>query len=176
MSENRKTTAENEGHNDAVDDIMLQWQTERPELVLDGMLTVGRLKRCAALMQNRLGTVFSSFDLCAWEFDVLATLRRSGTPYTLAPTVLFSKLMITSGTMTHRMKRLEARGFIRRVPNPDDSRSLLVQMTESGIALTDAAVTAHVDNMESMLEPISRSDQVELDRLLKQLLAILEHE
>lgn len=158
---------------DAVDMILDQWRRERPDLELGAMGTVGRLKRCAALAQQRLSRVFSTHDLTLWEFDVLATLRRSGEPFRMSPTELFSMLMITSGTMTHRMSRLEKRGLIERVDNPTDSRSRLVQLTRQGFDLIDGAVTAHVDNIESMLAPIASEDRAELDRLLRVLLGVL---
>jgi DNA-binding MarR family transcriptional regulator len=63
------------------------------------------------LLAPRLESCFAGFDLSAWEFDMLAALRRAGAPYRLSPTELFSTLMVTSGTMTHRLKRLETRGW-----------------------------------------------------------------
>ena len=87
---------------------------------------IGRIKGCAVLLERRLDETFAEFGLSRWEFDMLATLRRSGAPYCLAPTTLFSTLMVTSGTMTHRMAKLEAQGWIERLPNPADARSSLV--------------------------------------------------
>src|SRR5256885_10615960 len=63
---------------------------------------IGRIKRCAALLEQRLEECFARFGMTMWEFDVLATLRRSGAPFCLTPTALFSTLMVTSGTMTDR--------------------------------------------------------------------------
>ncbi|KZM39233.1 MarR family transcriptional regulator [Marinomonas sp. SBI22] len=159
---------------DAVDAIKRQWQTERPDLSLDAMGIFGRLKRCSMLMTDRLDNTFAKFDLNYWEFDVLATLRRSGAPYTLAPTELFSIMMITSGTMTHRMKRLEARGLIERLPNPDDARSQLVKLSQTGFDIINKTATAHVDNMENMLSDMSDTQKKELDSKLTKLLAIFE--
>lgn len=159
---------------DAVDAIKRQWQVERPDLTLDAMGIFGRLKRCSNLMTNRLDDTFAKFDLNYWEFDVLATLRRSGEPYTLAPTALFSIMMITSGTMTHRMKRLEARGLIERLPNPEDARSQLVKLSQTGFDIIDRTATAHVDNMESILAVMSEQEKQDLDQKLSELLAIFE--
>jgi len=161
-------------NSDAVDAIKSQWQAERPDLTLDAMGIFGRLKRCSNLMTHKLDDTFSKFDLNYWEFDVLATLRRSGAPYTLAPTTLFSIMMITSGTMTHRMKRLESRGLIERLPNPEDARSQLVKLSQTGFDIIDKTATAHVDNMESILSVMSDSEKHELDQKLTDLLAIFE--
>ncbi|SDK47283.1 MarR family winged helix-turn-helix transcriptional regulator [Pseudomonas indica] len=159
---------------DAVEVILDQWRRERPDLDVTPMGLIGRAKRCSALLQRRLDEVFARFGMSGWEFDVLATLRRSGAPYRLAPTALFSSLMVTSGTMTHRLQRLEAAGWIQRVPNPSDARSLLVQLTDEGLALIDRAVEAHVENERRILEPLAAQDRAALEAGLVALLAILE--
>jgi DNA-binding MarR family transcriptional regulator len=159
---------------DAVDAILDQWRRERPDLDASPMGPIGRLKRCAVLLQRRLDETFAAFDLTSWEFDVLATLRRSGAPYCLAPTTLFSTLMVTSGTMTHRMGKLEAQGWITRTPNPADARSSLVQLTPTGLALIERAVEAHVANEHRILAPLKAAELAALDARLSQLLMALE--
>ena len=163
-----------ERQHDSVDAILDQWHRERPDLDVGPMGPIGRIKRCAALLQRRLDDTFAVFDLTAWEFDVLATLRRSGAPYCLAPTTLFSTLMVTSGTMTHRMGKLEVQGWITRTPNPADARSSLVQLTPAGLALIDRAVEAHVANEHRILAPLKAADLAALDARLSLLLAALE--
>jgi len=159
---------------DAVDAILEQWQQQRPQLDTRLMGPIGRLKRSAALLQQQLDRVFSEFDLSAWEFDVLATLRRSGAPYSLAPTQLFSTLMVTSGTMTHRMNQLEKRALIERQANPQDARSKLVALSASGLQLIDQALEAHVANQRRILAGLDDEAVERLDHSLRQLLALLE--
>lgn len=159
---------------DAVDAILDQWKRERPDLDASPMGPIGRLNRCAALLAPRLNAAFVRFDLSMWEFDVLATLRRSGAPYCLSPTELFSALMVTSGTMTHRLKRLEMRGLVERVANEQDARSLLVQLSSKGMALIDDAVDAHVENERAMLSGLSADTLAALDANLSLLLQSLE--
>ena len=100
---------------DAVDKILAQWQSEIPALEAEHMVLIGRLKRCAALLMPKLEQVFGQYGLGSGAFDVLATLRRAGHPYCLTPTELFSSLMVTSGTMTTRLRNLETRGLIVRL-------------------------------------------------------------
>ncbi len=159
---------------DAVDAILAQWQRERPDLDASPMGPIGRIKRCAALLEQQLEASFEAFDLSLWEFDMLAALRRSGAPCRLSPTELFSTLMVTSGTMTHRLKRLETRGFIERVPNAQDARSMLVQLTPAGLALIDRAVPAHVENERRMLSALHADVLAQLDTHLSTLLRSLE--
>nr|WP_172606620.1 MarR family transcriptional regulator [Pantoea coffeiphila] len=158
---------------DAVDAILQQWQRERPDLDASPMGPIGRINRCAALLQQKLETAFARFDLSMWEFDMLAALRRSGEP-SLSPTELFSTLMVTSGTMTHRLKRLETRGFIERVPNAQDARSMLVKLTESGRELIDRAVEEHIENERQILSGLSAETLSELDNSLSAFLRTLE--
>ncbi|MFC3680221.1 MarR family winged helix-turn-helix transcriptional regulator [Bacterioplanoides pacificum] len=159
---------------DAVDAILEQWQQQRPQLDTRLMGLIGRLKRSAALLQQQLDRVFNEFDLSAWEFDVLVTLRRSGAPYSLAPTQLFSTLMVTSGTMTHRMNQLEKRALIERQANPEDARSKLVALSASGLQLIDQALEAHVANQRRILAGLDDEAVERLDHSLRQLLALLE--
>ncbi|MFV0664431.1 MarR family winged helix-turn-helix transcriptional regulator [Denitromonas sp.] len=159
---------------DAVDTILAQWRRERPDLDLAPMGVIGRLARCSALMQRELDTVFGAFEIGRGEFDVLATLRRAGAPYCLAPTALFSSLMITSGTMTHRLQGLEARGWIDRLPDPKDARSKLVRLTAEGLALIDRAIEAHLENERRILAPLAADEVAALDARLARLLAVLE--
>jgi len=161
---------------DAVDRIVAQWERERPDLDPAPMALIGRLKRASALMQVELEKGFAECGLAMWEFDMLATLRRSGEPYCLAPTVLFSALMVTSGTMTHRLKQLEKRALVARLDNPQDARSKLVQLTPDGLALIDRAVEVHLDNERRILAALSDSEQSGIDQSLRLLLAKLEAE
>jgi DNA-binding MarR family transcriptional regulator len=159
---------------DAVDRILEQWKRERPDLDCSPMGPIGRLKRCALLLEPRIESAFIRHDLVRWEFDMLATLRRSGAPFILSPTQLFSTLMITSGTMTHRLKALEKRGFITRLPDPDDARSLLVALTETGRARIDEAVESHVENERQLLAGLSAEQRQQLDQALKVFMRLLE--
>jgi len=163
-----------ESPRDAVDVILAQWLQERPDLDCSPMGPLGRLKRCTALIEQQLEASFAESGLSMWEFDMLATLRRSGEPFSLSPTELFSALMVTSGTMTHRLKRLESRGLISRQMNANDARSMLVQLTPEGLALINRAVEKHVANEKQILSGISPSALKELDQRLADLLRTLE--
>lgn len=166
----------NEHPADAVDAILAQWHRQRPDLDVSPMGPIGRLRRCAALLQRALDETFAKFDMTGWEFDVLATLLRSGPPHRLTPTCLFATLMITSGTMTHRLQRLESRGWVQRVANPDDARSLMVQLTPDGLTLINRAVEAHVENERRILAGVKPANLAALNHQLAGLLAVLERQ
>ncbi|SUO95319.1 MarR family winged helix-turn-helix transcriptional regulator [Suttonella ornithocola] len=159
---------------DHVDFILTQWQETMPELDAEPMALIGRLLRCTALVQVQLEEVFASFGLTAASFDVLVTLRRSGEPYVLSPTDLFSALMVTSGTMTARLKNLESRGYICRLSNPEDARSTLVQLTELGRVLIEQVLEKHVENEKQLVSLLQPKMRKHLDEGLSQWLMTLE--
>jgi DNA-binding MarR family transcriptional regulator len=151
---------------------LAQWRKERPDLDSAPMAVLGRLAEAALLVaRDRLEPVFAGFGLQAGEFDVLATLRRSGAPYALTPTALYEATMISSGGMTNRIDRLEKAGFVERRPHPSDRRGALVALTQKGGALIDKAVGAHVANERAILDHLTRAEQAALDRLLAKLIA-----
>lgn len=159
---------------DAVDHIMNQWRRERPDLDPSPMGLIGRLARCEMLVRRKLDKTFEQFGMSSWEFDVLATLRRAGHPYSMAPTALYSSLMVTSGTMTHRLQRLEKVGLVERVKHSEDLRSTLVQLTEAGLQLINKAVEAHIANEQAILDCLPAESRKQLDKHLVTLLATLE--
>jgi DNA-binding MarR family transcriptional regulator len=159
---------------DAVDVITAQWARERPDLDRSPMAVIGRISRLSALVQRELERVFAEHGLTGGDFDVLATLRRSGAPYRLSPGELSRSTMITTGGMTKRLDRLEARELIRREADPSDRRGRLIALTEEGRALVDRAVEAHIRNEEGLLAGLSASKREQLVELLRELLLALD--
>ena len=148
-----------------------QWKRERPDLDVSPMGVLGRLNEASSLIaRDRLAPLFARFGLQAGEFDVLATLRRSGAAYALTPTALYEATMVTSGAMTNRLDRLEKAGLILRGPHPNDRRGIVVQLTEKGLALIDAAVTAHVANEHEILACLTGAERETLAQLLGKLI------
>ena len=151
-----------------------QWQRERPDLDGLAMALFGRLAEAAQrVARDHLNPLFQAQGLAPGEFDVLATLRRSGPPYALSPTALYDATMVTSGAMTGRIDRLEKAGWVVRAPDPEDRRGVLVSLTGAGRTLTDEVVTRHVANEVRLLAGLSRREQETLADLLGKLLATL---
>lgn len=154
---------------DHVDEIVAQWHRERPDVDVSGMAIIGRIGRLNQMIRPLLDEVFAEHQLESWEFDVLATLLRNGAPHQLTPGELLESMMITSGAMTNRIKRLEARGFVERVASPSDGRQVLVTLTDSGRATVDAALVDHAANEVDMLSGLSAEQQQLLVDLLRAL-------
>jgi DNA-binding MarR family transcriptional regulator len=159
---------------DGVDGILRQWARERPDLDTSPMAIVGRISRIGKKIDPLLSSVFRKFGLEQWSFDVLATLRRSGHPYELTPTQLFSSLMLTSGAITHRTDGLVKAGLVQRTPDPSDRRGVRVKLTALGLAKINEAVTAHVENERRILRHLSKQERSLLISLLRRFLWNLE--
>jgi DNA-binding MarR family transcriptional regulator len=159
---------------DPVDVILAQWQRERPDLDVSPMGIIGRMGRLAKHLERAIQETFSDFGLNVGEFDVLATLRRSGQPYQLSPTELFNTLMVSSGTMTHRIDRLEQADLVKRTPDPSDRRGTLIQLTNKGFNLIEKAVEAHVANEHRLLSVLEEAECKVLAQLLRKLLISFE--
>lgn len=159
---------------DQVDRILAQWRAERPDLDVAPMGTMGRLKRLYDHLSRELEKTYKKYNLTAASFDVLATLRRSGPPYALTPSALIAWTMVTSGTMTNRLDRLEADGLIERRANPADGRGSLIALTGKGSALIETVIGAHVANQHRLMAGLSPHQRVQLDDSLRTWLAVFE--
>jgi DNA-binding MarR family transcriptional regulator len=83
-------------------------------------------------------------------------------------------MMVTSGTMTNRIDRLTEKGLVRRIPDPEDRRGILVELTEQGRELIDSALASHVSNEAQILQSLSLEEQSTLATLLGKWLSSLE--
>lgn len=156
-------------HTDAVQLIIQQWQDQGfASDALQAMETIGRIKRLEVMLMRQLSANYkSNYQLSHWEFDVLATLRRAGMPFMLSPTALFDSMMVSSGTMTNRLQHLEKKQLVVRVDNPDDKRSSLVQLTESGVQLIDQVMASHVQLENDLMSNMSAEELTILNLLLQ---------
>ena len=154
---------------DLVDTILEQWKRERPDVDTSGMAIIGRISRLERMIAPHLKRVFAEHELEPWEFDVLATLRRSGTPHRLTAGQLLSAMMVTSGAVTHRIDRLEQRRLIRRVADATDGRLVVVELTGAGLKKIDQALPDHAANEAKILAGLTGAKRATLARLLREL-------
>ncbi|OQO95184.1 MarR family transcriptional regulator [Saccharomonospora piscinae] len=155
---------------DSVDAILAQWRAERPDLDPSPMGVIGRISRAARALERRLRDHFASRGLQSGEFDILATLRRSGAPYRLSAGALVGSAMVTSGAITHRLDRLVAKDLVTRETDPDHRRSVLVTLTDHGRELVDELVDAHLELERALLADLDTAEQDQLAGLLRTLL------
>lgn len=152
---------------DEVDRLIAAWKRERPDLDLSPLAVLSRITRIARHLDIARRDAFG--DLENWGFDVLAALRRAGEPHQLSPGQLMQETMVTSGTMTNRLDRLEELQLITREQDPDDGRGSLVTLTKSGMQAVDAALEGLLENERELLGTLSEQDRKNLADLLSKL-------
>jgi len=159
---------------DPVDAIVEQWAAVRPDLDTAAMEVFGRIFRLSRAMGDRMEKAYVPYGISRGEFDVLATLRRAGEPYTLSPRELSATLMLTTGGMTGRLDKLERAGLLRRSPDPHDRRGLQVTLTEKGLTLIDEAVGSGLTTQTAALSGLTPEQSTQLADLLRKLLTTTE--
>lgn len=114
------------------------------------------------------------FGLNRGDVGALSALRFAGPSKQLSPTQLFKGLMISSAGITSRLDRLEKRGLVRRERHPNDRRGVLVELTDDGHRVLDAAVKANTDAEGDLIATLDPAEARELAGLLRKMLAGLE--
>lgn len=152
---------------DEVDRITAAWQRERPDLDVAPLQILSRVGRLARHLDLARRQAFSAHSLDTSEFDVLAALRRAGAQTSLSPGQLATETLVTSGTMTNRIDRLEGRGLVRREPDPNDRRGVRVVLTSEGRSAVDDALRDLLEREHDLLAALPPADQAELAGLLR---------
>jgi len=161
---------------DEVDRLVEAWQRERSDLDLQPMEVLSRVSRLSHHLDRARRQAFAEHRLEPWEFDVLAALRRAGAPYQLSPGRLIKETLVTSGTMTNRVDRLEARGLVERLPDPHDRRGVLVRLTGEGRTTVDGALEGLLARERDLLAGLNATDQRRLAGLLRTLVVPFERD
>jgi DNA-binding MarR family transcriptional regulator len=152
---------------DEVDRLIAAWKRERPDLDLSPLAVLSRITRIARHLDIARRDAFG--DLENWGFDVLAALRRAGEPHQLSPGQLMQETLVTSGTMTNRLDRLEELQLITREPDPNDGRGSLVTLTRAGMRAVDSAMEDLLENECELLQNLSVKEREVLADLLSKL-------
>jgi DNA-binding MarR family transcriptional regulator len=156
---------------DEVDVLVAAWHRERPDLDVSPLEVLSRVTRLARHLDRARGNAFAAHDLEVWEFDVLAALRRAGSPYELSPGRLLQQTLVTSGTMTNRIDRLEDQALVTRRTDPTDRRGVLVSLTDSGRARVDAALADLLASERQILSALPDDQRRQLADLLRTIVA-----
>ena len=160
------------GHRDRIDQIVDRL-AEMPAVEKVDPLAEGICDRISVIQRRlmlRSKRLLDQHGITWRDWQVLTNLMLGGdTPR--SPSDLASTLMVTTGAMTNVLDRLEQRRLIRRVRNPADRRSVIVEATEAGSKLWHAAVNDLGEREAEAVHALSRSEQQQLNRLLRKLLA-----
>jgi len=169
-------TEEVAGEMDHVGRVHALWHREMPEVNVDGSAILARARRITLMARGKILALLSRYDLDSGEFYVLAALRRAGAPYALRPTELFRSLMVSSGGMTDRLRRLEKRGLVRRWPSAEDKRSMMVELTPEGCRLIEQAWREDMELENEIVASLGSAERQLLAGLLERLARLMELE
>ncbi len=134
------------------------------EGIVDRVLALHRLIRRAH--DATLEEVGATFE----EWQVLCALRYVGAPYRESPGRLAEQLGLSSGAMTARLTKMEARGLLARLPDPDDRRGVQVELTAEGRSLWERCVGVQAEKEELVAGALTATEKSELNDLLRRLL------
>jgi DNA-binding MarR family transcriptional regulator len=133
--------------------------------------TLRALARCFQAFQRHSGAHVRDLGLTPSQFDIIATLGNT-------PGMTFRELgdetLITKGTLTGVVDRLEARGLVRRVGAAHDARCTLVQLTPAGEAEFARAYPAHIAHLRKPFAALSAADLDALEGMLDRLRVAFE--
>lgn len=143
---------------DAVDAIISQWVKERPDAEDDlwPVQLLGRIQRLDVMVDKTVKATAAGHGLDTGEFDVLTTLQRSGPPYALTAGTFLKASMVSSGTITNRIDKMEAKGLVERVRDGEDRRTVKIRLTERGHEVTRAVFSDHLANYARLLAGVDR--------------------
>ena len=156
---------------DIVDSLVADWQRARPQTKADPIHVIGRIIWLGRQYEEAVTRMPSNPGLSYSDYDVIATLRRAGSPYELTPTELGKRVLLTSGGLTACLRRLEAAGLISRRGVPEDRRMLLARLTPKGFDLIESFVDERFAMAEQALASLDPQQRAKLEVLLRRLVS-----
>lgn len=153
-----------------MDVIVGQWNEQRPELDMSPVEVLARIQRMATVLSKEVKTFSTEHGLEMGEFDVLTTLRRSGPPFALTAGAFLRAAMVTSGAITNRIDRMEAKGLVERVRDGTDRRTVKVRLTDKGLAMADQLIADHLAHYARIAGVLTREEREQVAGSLRKLL------
>ncbi|GGP44581.1 MarR family winged helix-turn-helix transcriptional regulator [Streptomyces calvus] len=157
---------------DTVAAVVQQWRAVHPGLDTSPMEVIGRINRCAALLQQAEDAPLRRAGLTRPEFDLLGALRRTG--HELTPSELARETFSSGAAVTKRLKQLTERGLVERRGDTRDRRVAHVRLTDAGRELVDGILPAQLAYETAALSGLDGPELGELAALLGTLLGQLE--
>ena len=105
-----------------------------------------------------------AMGLTTTQFDVIATLGNQP-PMTCKD--LGEKTLVTKGTLTGVLERLEVKGILERNLNPEDARSQMIGLTKEGQALFERVFPMHLQHLEKAFSKLSEKELAEVTKSLQ---------
>ena len=157
-----------------LDDTIGTWRRERPDLDFDGMALFLKMSAAVRKIIEGFKDGIHELGVTLSEFDVLATLRRSGPRAVLTPGHIAQVAMVKPSGLAHRLARLEAAGLISRSPDPADRRSALIRITPAGRRIADRAIELLADHKNEAFSGLTDRQRESLEQLLDKVIDSLD--
>ena len=124
--------------------------------------------------KRSLNDVLVEHGLTYEEWDVLGALRRAGPPFRRSAGELAKLSELSSGAMTNRLDRLEQAGFVKRHPDPDDRRGVLIELTKAGQAKWLDSTGSEAEREALIAAALTKPEKEQLNALLRRLMLEFE--
>ncbi|HWB21888.1 MAG TPA: MarR family transcriptional regulator [Gaiellaceae bacterium] len=145
-----------------------------PDLDYDVEGIVERIQGLEKRFKRALETTLEEHGLSYGEWKVLGALRNESNPHHCSPGWLANELELSSGAMTNRLDKLEAAGFIRRAPDPEDRRGVRIELTGEGAQVWIESTNAQARKETLVAGALTKKDQAQLNTLLRKLMLSFE--
>ncbi|TDD62912.1 MarR family transcriptional regulator [Kribbella antibiotica] len=149
------------------------WATARPDLDTSAMEVIGPLKRIQRLLDEAMEPIYVDAPLTSAELDICIRLRHDTNP-TIARQ-LADQMRHSRAAVSKTLNRLEARGFVKREPSPNDKRAALIRLTPEGEAVTDRLFPRQLAQEVDLLEGLG-DDRARVIDALELLLDVLSRD
>ncbi len=158
---------------DYVDRFVAEWMSRRPELKVERLSPLMRVLRLSGVLEKELSAIAREHGITSAQFQVLAALRRHD-PVPQSLSELTRVAILTSGSMTSLVDRLEERDLVRRLPHPADRRGVLLELTDVGRSVVDASLGTRIRRLHELADNLSTKELDTLSSLLRKLLLAVE--
>lgn len=150
------------------------WLEEIPNLDMAVEGIVDRMAGLTRRIKRSLNAVIAEHDLTYEEWDVLGALRQAGPPFQRSAGSLAKRTDLSSGAMTNRLDRLEKAGLVKRLPDPDDRRGVLIELTDAGERKWVESAQAQAAYENLIGKALNKNEQEQLNSLLRRLMLEFE--
>jgi DNA-binding MarR family transcriptional regulator len=160
---------------DHVDRFLDEIQAELPadlDLEVEGI--VDRINGINWRIRKMLDETLERYDLTSGDWKVLCSLRWKGRPHRRSAGELARIADLSSGAMTNRLDQLEEAGLVKRLPDPDDRRGVLVELTPKGLRVHREAIGVQAEREAMLAEALTAREKTQLNDLLRRVMLVLE--
>jgi DNA-binding MarR family transcriptional regulator len=157
---------------DHIDHFLEEHDLPGVDIEVEGI--VDRINGLRRRFHKMMDATIAEFGLNSGEWKALNQLRLAGPPHRRSVGEMADRAELSSGAMTNRIDRLEQSGFVKRVPDPNDRRGVLVELTEKGHQTWEESLRAGAANEALVAAALSEDEKRQLNALLRKMMREFE--